>query len=321
LVLKARCEYVLANHVGVYGQLKLDMMIMFFSRESHNESTQKEIARLKILPENLCSYQRGKGCGDATIINCVVKEVALQSNTFYLAKIDDDAEKMFDRLYLEIQIALLLLVGAGMQGLTKWRCTNMSNRTNKLVTDMFVTLLQYKYGLPQGNGFSVEIANLYAMLLLMWWNMDPIDPEGSIAPFQSPRHSFPLIAGGILKLISSMAYVDNTKQYVALSKESYSIPEFFSVVQGYCDLMADLSLVIKMGRNVKKCTIYLYNIPENTIIPEFTSIAWSYDSQGLVKGSIEVVVICRDNENDNLICYKVLKEIGKMLHNTSNQSY
>jgi hypothetical protein len=62
-----------------------------------------------------------------------------------------------------------------------------------------------------------------------------------------------------------------------------------------------------MGRNVKKCTIYLYNIPENTIILEFTSIAWSYDSQGPVKGTIAVVVMRRDSENNNLICYQVLK--------------
>jgi hypothetical protein len=52
-----------------------------------------------------------------------------------------------------------------------------------------------------------------------------------------------------------------------------------------------LSLVIKMGQNVKKCTIYLYNIPENTAILEFTSIAWSYDSQGPIKGSKAVVVM------------------------------
>jgi hypothetical protein len=56
------------------------------------QAIQKEIARLKLLPENLCSYQSG----DATIVNCIVKELALQTNTFYLAEIDDDAEKMFD---------------------------------------------------------------------------------------------------------------------------------------------------------------------------------------------------------------------------------
>jgi hypothetical protein len=183
----------------------------------------------------------------------------------------------------------------------------MTNRTNKLVTDIFVMLLEYICGLPQGNGFSVEIANLYAMLLLMWWNMDPISLEGSIAPFQSPRHGFPLIAGGILKPISSLAFVDDAKRYVALSKNSYSVFEFFDVVQGYCDLLADLSLVIKMGRNVKKCTIYLYNIPEDITVPDFTSIAWSYDSQGPVKGLIATVVMRRDSVDNSLICYQVPK--------------
>jgi hypothetical protein len=55
----------------------------------------------------------------------------------------------------------------------------------------------------------------------------------------------------------------------------------------------------------------MYNLflqyPRQTIIPEFTSIAWSYDAQGPAKGSIEVVVMRRDNMNDNLICYQVLK--------------
>jgi hypothetical protein len=159
---------------------------------------------------------------------------------------------MFVRLYLEIQIALLLLVGTGMQGFMEWQCANMTNCTNKLVTDIFVALLDYKYGLPQGNGFSVEIANLYAILLLMWWNMDPINPDGSIAPFQSARHGFPLIAGGILKPITSLAYVDDAKRYVALPKASCSIKEFFDVVQGYCGLLADLSLVIKKGKKCQK---------------------------------------------------------------------
>jgi len=149
--------------------------------------------------------------------------------------------------------------------------------------------LKYKCGLPQGNGFSVEVANLYEMFLLMWWNMDPINPIGSIVPFQSPRHGFPLIAGGILKPISSLAYVDDAKRYVAVPKDAFSISEFFDIVQWYCDLLADLSLIIKMGRNVKKCTFYLYNILKKVTVPEFTSIAWSYDSQGPVKGSIVVV--------------------------------
>jgi len=146
-------------------------------------------------------------------IDCVVKEVALQNNSYYMTEINDDAEKMFDHLYIELQAALLLLAGTGLQGFTEWQCANMTNRTNKLVIDIFVALLDYKCGLPQGNGFSVEveIANLYAIMLLMWRNMDHINPSNGISPFESPRHGFPLITGGILKPIASLAYVDDAK--------------------------------------------------------------------------------------------------------------
>lgn len=216
------------------------------------QGLQKEIARLGILPGNLCSHQKGKGCNDATIVDCIVKEVALQTNLYYLVEIGDDAKKMFDRLYVELQAALLLLAGAGRYGFMEWQCANVLQRTNKVVTDIFIAMLKYQCGLPQGNGFSVEIANLYAMFLLMWWNKDPINPTGTITPFESTRHAFPLIAGGITKLVSSMAYVDDAKQFVAMLKREHSVETFFSTVQAYCDLLAKLSLVIKMGRNVKK---------------------------------------------------------------------
>jgi len=134
--------------------------------------------------------------------------------------------------------------------------------------------------------------------------MDPINSEGTIAPFHLPRHGYPLIAGGILKPVSSLAYVDDATRFVALPKGLHTIEEFFVKVQGYCDLLADLSLVIKMGRNVNKCTILLYNIPEDADIPEFTSIAWSYDARGPVKGSIKTIVMHRDSA-DRLLCYQV----------------
>jgi hypothetical protein len=69
---------------------------------------------------------------------------------------------MFDRLYLELQIALLLLSGAGIQGFTEWQCANMVNRTNRLVTDIFVALLEYKCGLPQAPFNVVEYGSNHA---------------------------------------------------------------------------------------------------------------------------------------------------------------
>ncbi len=215
---------------------------------------------------------------------------------------------MFNRLYIELQIALLLLAGAGIQGFTEWQIANMMNHTNKLVTDIFVAVMDYKCGLPQGNGFLVKIANLNAMLLLMWWNMDPINPLGTIVPLSSPRHSFPLLAGGIFQPVSSLAYVDDAKRYIAVHKQTHSYEQFFNIVHGYCDLLADLSLVIMMRRNVKKCTICLYNIPHNVTVPEFTSTAWSFEAQGPVKGIIDTIIMYRDDD-ENLICYQVDKSL------------
>ena len=73
------------------------------------QALQKEIARLQILPDNICSYQWGKDCSDATIVDGIVKEVLLHNDEYYMAEIDDDAEKIFDRLYMELQAVLLLL--------------------------------------------------------------------------------------------------------------------------------------------------------------------------------------------------------------------
>lgn len=217
---------------------------------------------------------------------------------------------MFDRLYIDLQVALLYLAGAGKQGFAEWQCANMVNRTNCLITDIFVALLQYKCGLPQGNGFSVEIANIYAMILLLWWNMDPIDPNGTIAPFNSPRHGFPLIYGNICRHVTSLAYVDDAKRIIAFPKALYTCQQFFERVQGYCDLLAELSLVIKMGRNAKKCTLYLYNIPHNVTVPIFTSIAWSYEGQGPFQGAIDTVIM-RRNEQGQLLCYDVPDKLLK----------
>jgi hypothetical protein len=52
--------------------------------------------------------------------------------------------------------------------------------------------------------------------------------------------------------------------------------------------------------------IYLYNISQETPIPEFTSTAWSFDAQGPMKGSISIVTMFRYNDG-NLICYDVPK--------------
>ena len=99
----------------------------------------------------------------------------------------------FGHLYRELQLALLMLAGAGKQGFIAWQAANMTGQMNKVITDIFTLTLDYVCSLPQGNKFSVEIANLYAWLILMWWNMDPLNPDGNIADNLAPRNAYPLL--------------------------------------------------------------------------------------------------------------------------------
>ncbi len=84
------------------------------------------------------------------------------------------------------------------------------------------------------------------------------------------------------------------------------IDKFFQLIQKYCDLLADLSLVIKVGQNVTKCKIIVYNIPLGSNLT-ITSNVWSYDEGGPVTGNIITIVVCRDSEG-NLIKYQIPDE-------------
>jgi len=57
----------------------------------------------KRLPRYLSSFRKGRGCQDATLVDGVVRELALQYGDGYVGIIEDDLEKMYDRIYIELQ--------------------------------------------------------------------------------------------------------------------------------------------------------------------------------------------------------------------------
>jgi hypothetical protein len=157
--------------------------------------------------------------------------------------------ELLKKLHYKITTSTWLKLMTMLRKCLSWDAGNLLNGnvltcTNHPVTVIFTVLLDYKCGILQGNEFSVEIANMYAMLLLIWWNMGPVHHKGTIAPFTSRRHGFPLLAGGILKPVPSLAYVDDAKCYVTMPKSETAISHLFETAQGYCDLLADLSLVM-----------------------------------------------------------------------------
>jgi len=87
------------------------------------------------------------------VIDGIVKEIALQNNDFYLAERSDDVKKMLDRMYIELQLALLLLAGAGIQGFTEWQSANMLHQTNKLKNRHFCCVTPVQMWTPSRQRF------------------------------------------------------------------------------------------------------------------------------------------------------------------------
>ena len=122
------------------------------------QGIQKGIAWNKIIHKRLFVYIKWEK--NTTIIDSITKGIALQDGS----KMEhDNAEKMSDRIYIELQIALLRMAGApGEQGFGEWQAVDMYKCTNKLVTVLFITAIDYVCGLPKGSGFTMK-PHKYAM--------------------------------------------------------------------------------------------------------------------------------------------------------------
>jgi hypothetical protein len=192
---------------------------------------------------------------------------------------------MFDRITVEVQALTLKHVGAS-NGYIEFQMSSMSNRTNILITDLFQEIIPYKCGLPQGMGFSVELANLFTHLLLKYCDEDEtIKTE--------------LNGMGRKRIIQTNGYVDDNNKFAAIDKTKGK-EALMEKVQKIYDRAADLSLVLKTGRNPSKCKIYIYNLKENDTIDDIKSIAWSFENKGILQGKITPIII-RENVEGQLI--------------------
>ena len=249
----------------------------------------KDLEKSGVLPENLISFRKGRSCSDATITDNIIKELSLQENESYVAIISEDIEKMYDRIHIDLQGLILKHAGAD-EGYVSWQLDNMHNRTNTLVTDIFQENIQYNCGLPQGINLSVELSNLYSTLYMKWLET-AVDKLPNLKGYR-------LDINGIIHLIKNLGYVDDTTIYLVAKKLDISLDEFVKLVQAILDTAADFSLVFKVGRNPKKCSVTLYNIEENKNIPDFQSIAWSFENRGPLKAFIKPVIVRCTTEGD-----------------------
>lgn len=263
------------------------------------------LEKLNILFEEIHAYREEHGCDLITLLQAVLKEDALQNNKCYVC-IDEDEEKFFDRISLELQLAALIHVRCPSQGYLEMKAEDLLHRKVKIVTRLGITHTTFICGTPQGSPLSCVFSNCVILLkhILM---RNIIDDLQNTTLLESPaedtnsqfKTNFPYkfkTKDAIVKIrptVLSQSFCDDNNRYI------YSINQWLAIkaAQAYIDITGDFSIVTKLGRKGSKSSVTIFNVKPELVekIPHYSSMAWSFKDDTVVMERLKLYIYCNES--------------------------
>jgi len=245
-----------------------------------------------ILHAGIAAYVKGKGCAMLVGVEQGIREDCLESG-IPMSQTDEDEEKFFDRIPVEILLAAMRVNGFPTQGFIELKASGMGAKTVEIITSKGIAHARFVCGLEQGNPDSPTIANLVIKFKHdIWCNILHEIEENSNNSLKSDKIGRILLtkrnqdayrfhisdkADGIVR-IDRIGYCDDNTRYTSSMNED----EVILATQRYIKRSGDLSLVTKIGRKGSKSEIHFYNLSaEKALTIEQTeSFAWSFVTDG-----------------------------------------
>jgi len=235
------------------------------------------IARSGILHEGLTAYQKGKGCMNLVTTELSFREDCLESK-MPAVQIDEDEEKFFDRIPVEILLAAMRVNGFPSQGYIEIKASAMEAKTVEIITAKGVTYARFICGLEQGNPDSPTVSNLVIKFKHDVWGCISDDIKKLLAKNgTNGRESY--MFNSLDKLdgqvfLCKIGYSDDNSKFISVKNEE----ELLALVKYFTQLSGDISMVTKIGRKSAKCEIQFFNISAELAIKmeKIWSTAWSF---------------------------------------------
>ena len=254
------------------------------------------IERAGLLHEGITAYQKGKGCANLVTTELCFREDCLE-NCVPTVQIDEDEEKFFDRIPVEILLAAMRINGFPAKGYVEIKASAMEAKTVEIITAKGVTYARFVCGLEQGNPDSPTISNLVIKFKHDIWNFiskdiklllekNPFDKEGY------KFHSVDKKDGQVY--LCKIGYSDDNSKYISLKNEE----DLFYFVRYYTQLSGDISMVSKIGRKSSKCEVQFFNITADLAIrmQKVWSIAWSFVDDAPIEEQIPFKINLKPEE-------------------------
>ena len=309
----ARIPIPKPNTPNEYRPISLCHDLYCFVNSIIAELTSKALEEAGIIPEGLAAYIKGRGCPMLVATELSLREDCIESN-IPTWRLDEDEEKFFDRICLELILTVLRINGFPVKGYVELKASCMWDKEVEIITNRGSVFSEFKCGLEQGNPDSPKMANLVIMLKHLLWNNLTKKLKNEYKMFSID------ICDGITKISGTGFSDDNTQ-----NSANQCVDKLIEDLKQYIKLSGDLSMVLKIGRKGSKCIIYLYNIPAGKILdlPEFETIAWSFKDDCPTKEIIPAKIYLQKEEINKL--QKLLKtpelkeKVEKLINKKDNK--
>ena len=274
------------------------------------------IERARILHDGIVAYRRGRGCHSLVTIEQCFREDCV-AGPWPVVQLDEDEEKFFDRVSVEIILAAMRVNGFPEQGFLEFKASAMGPKLVEIITSKGRAFAKFICGLEQGNPDSPTIANLVIKFKHDIWDA----VTGEIKKifrrqkgFKDEKYSFNIIdpIDGVV-MLCKIGYCDDNSKFIRIENEE----DLVRLVEYYLQLAGDLSMVTKIGRKGSKCDIQFFNLSaEMTIkLEKCMSIAWSFKHDAPIEEEVPFRVCMKEDQYEKLkilIDYTNLENLEKL---------
>jgi len=255
------------------------------------------IEKAGILHEGLTAYQKGKGCANLVTTELSFREDCLES-WGPAVQIDEDEEKFFDRIPVEVLLAAMRVNGFPHQGYIEIKASAMESKTVEIITAKGVTYARFICGLEQGNPDSPTVSNLVIKFKHDVWSHISKEIQAILDRNQTSNHekykfnSINKIDGQLY--LCKIGYSDDNSKYISLKNEN----DLLHLVRYFTQLSGDISMVTKIGRKSSKCEVQFFNVSAKMVLKmeKVWSTAWSFVDDSPIQEQIPFKVHMKQSE-------------------------
>jgi hypothetical protein len=251
-----------------------------------NSRLSPTVEALDILDSTIAAYRKGHSCTNLTLDHLIAIQDTLRHKEFILAQLDEDKEKYFDRLTMELQLLPLHLMGFLPGGYIEWITESLDDLHVTTSTPFGNALSRFYCGVRQGSALACTIANLVAWLTAsIWIDQEPttdINPPQTPTPSPNPNngHTPPVkgphpIDASANATLTKHSYCDDSSKYIIAA----NVRRLIHLLSDALRKSGAMSIVTKLSINAKKSTIRITNAPTSTRFPHFYYTAWNHTSR------------------------------------------